>query len=147
MPRLLFAVLAFCSLLVAGWTPSAFAAGARAEHKIEPPSQEGAPQTYVQKFNDRGERYSSENEAAADMEIVSQRIRSAGYVILHRFIAADADRNAPWNYYRFEITYIAPHRANIDRSGMRTLEQLHAGPDDCQVLNPEFCNPSGAVWP
>lgn len=117
-------------------------AAARKSLRVEPPAEDGAPHTYVQKFNDRGERYSSESEATADMDIVSERIRSAGYVILHRFVAADVDdpnHQSPWNYYRFEITYIAPRHAKIDATKLKTLRQLGSTPDDCQVINPEFC--------
>src|SRR6185369_17743200 len=97
------------------------------------------PHTYVQKYDARGERYSTERDAAADMAMVAQRIRAAGYVILHSFVAADADRSSPFNYYRFEISYIAPHRAQVDAASIEALRQLKADPDDCQVLNPEFC--------
>src|SRR5581483_10163051 len=120
-------------LTAAAWSMPSGATGR--ERKAD----DGTPHTYVQRFDARGERYSSERDAAADMELVSQRIRAAGYVILHSFVAADADRNSPFNYYRFEISYIAPHHAQVDPAHLETLRQLKADPDDCQVLNPEFC--------
>ena len=142
MKRGILTALACLSLVAFGSPTAARGAAGEKSPRVEPPADDGAPHTYVQKFNDRGERYSSESEAAADMDIVTERIKSAGYVILHRFVAADVDdpnHQSPWNNYRFEITYIAPHRARIDGSKIQTLRQLKAEPDDCQVINPEFC--------
>lgn len=143
-------LMALAAAVVAG-PVAVFAAGVAQPVPVAPPQrtipqadpgEDGRPHTYVQKFNARGDRYASEQEAAADMEIVSQRIRSAGYVILNSFVVADVDdpdHRLPWNNYRFEISYIAPHGAHVDPSKIPSLKRLDADPDDCQVLNPEFC--------